>query len=119
MKTIPTFNIDGVKYYDPSIWRLPGEWMIINCDVYDWDRTYLSVIPADGRDNGSVIDLPVDHEKIKLASKNVYNITNLAYNDSGQYICDIIIVNTTSKVIGEITRHYLAVLREGKTCIFL
>ncbi len=118
MKIIPTFNIDGVKYYDPSMCRLPGEWIIINCDVvHDAVRVYLGLNPADERNNGSSIDLLVDHEKIKLASKNVYNVTHLAYNDSGQYRCDIILFNSTNRTTGEVTRHYLTVLREGKTCI--
>ncbi len=91
--------------------------MIINCDYHDWAPTDLWFMPADARDNGSVFDLPVDHEKIKLASKNVYNITNLAYNDSGLYLCIITIANTTNTIIRERIRYNLTVLREGKTCI--
>ena len=67
--------------------------------------------------HASLTDLHVDNKKIKLASKNVFNITRLAYDDSGQYICSIIVLNASDFVEGEVTRHYLIVLKEGKTCM--
>jgi hypothetical protein len=112
VQIIPSFTTDGVKYYDPSIYRLLGEWMLINCDVSYWVPTTLSFKP-----NGStnISDLHVDNEKIKLASKNVFNITRLMYEDSGHYICTIISCNDAAMVEGEVTRHQLTVLKEGKT----
>ena len=85
--------------------------MLIYCDVHGWAKTDLSFKPTGGN---NIIDLHVDDKKIKLASKNVYNITRLTYNDSGEYICDIQILNTS---VVEITRHQLLVLKEGKTCM--
>ena len=115
MQIIPSITTDGVKYYDPSIYRLPGEWMLIKCNIFDWAPTTLSFKP-NGTTN--ISDLPVDNEKIKLASKNVFNITRLEYEDSGEYICFIITWNATGDMVkGEVTRHQLTVLKEGKTCM--
>ena len=83
--------------------------MIINCNVHNDTNATLSFKP-----NGSdtTYDLSVNDEKIKLASKNVFNITRLAYNDSGEYNCTISTGNTT-----DITEHQLMVLKEGKACM--
>ena len=105
------YTDDGVKYYDPSTCRFPGEWMLINCDLHDWAvQTDLSYKPT-GSDN--LVELPVDNKKIKLASKNVYNITRLTYNDSGEYICDVLIFNSTKIARGEVIRRQLIVLKQS------
>ena len=88
--------------------------MLIKCDDHGWATTDLLFQPTGSND---IIDLHVDNKKIKLASKNVYNITHLTYNDSGEYICYIITLNTSEKAAAEITRHELLVLKEGKTCM--
>ena len=85
--------------------------MLINCDRHDWAvKTELSYKPT-GSDN--FIDLHVDNKKIKLASKNVYNITHLAYNDSGEYICSVWTLNNKKKAAGEEIRLQLIVLKHG------
>ena len=92
--------------------------MLINCDVHPFLRATLSFKSGNLTylRPGSLTDLHVDNKKIKLASKNVFNITRLAYDDSGEYICSIIVVNA-SRIQWDVTRHYLIVLKEGKTCM--
>ena len=91
--------------------------MLINCDVHPFLRATLSFKSGNLTYLRPASDLHVDNKKIKLASKNVFNITRLAYDDSGQYICTIIVLNASGIVEGEVTRHYLIVLKEGKTCM--
>ena len=104
------FNSDGVKYYKPSIYRLPGEWILVQCD----ESTEISL--AFKRIGAKFMkDLPVDHNKIKRVEWNVYNVTNLTYDDTGEYVC-----NRVSRPSGgtiyrdEVARQDLAVLKEGK-----
>ena len=53
--------------------------------------------------NHTIRQLNVDGEKIKLLPTNVYNITHLAYNDSGVYNCTIrlsgVYFRTTREVV--------------------
>ena len=109
-----SFNTDGIKYYDLSTYRLRGEWKVINCDVYN--RAYVSFgfWPAN-KSEKYVRSFPVPTEKIKLVSRNVYNVTRLAYKDSGQYICEMMMNTTDGDVTRHYTRHSLFVLEEGKT----
>ena len=79
-------NAGGVEYYNPSSVRLPGEWILIDCDVLNRPNATLSFKPDGIQD--TIYDLPIDHEKIKLTSKNVFNITRLTHHDSGEYTCD-------------------------------
>ena len=109
----------GVNYKKGSIYRFPGEWMLIQCFVHDRANYSLSIPPMN---SGKKHDLSVDGKKIKWSSNTSYNVTDLAYNDSGQYIC-----GTTWSfkrgarryVEGEERRYFLTVLKEGKTCFIL
>ena len=116
VQTIPSFNTDAVKYYDPSVYRLRGEWKVINCgDI--WAYAFLMFTPIDV--NATTLPYPryVDNEKIKLVSKNAFNITRLTYYDSGQYMCINAIMNGTELIPWDIKRYNLIVLNEGKTCM--
>ncbi|CAB4029960.1 basement membrane-specific heparan sulfate proteoglycan core, partial [Paramuricea clavata] len=112
VQIIRSFHTDGIKYYDPSLYRLRGEWKVINCDVYNWASVSFVFSPVNKSEKPIKFHLPT--KKIKLVSKNVYNVTPLAYKDSGQYICNICVLNTTRYTAGKITRHNLFVLEEGK-----
>ena len=87
MQIIPFFiTEDGVKYYDPSVYRLRGESYTLNCDRLGMNVRKLTFYPTGST---AMFRLHVDNKKIKMLSKNVYNITNLAYNDSGEYACRV------------------------------
>ena len=91
--------------------------MLIRCDVPAWANSTLSLQPKGM--NETIYNLSVDNEKIRLISKNVFNITNLAYNDSGDYMCESDMLeepNTASRVM---TRYRLIVIKKGKTCLRL
>ena len=93
----------------------------MKCDLLPRGTASLSVerqMPPPGFVNSSYTvseDLFVDNKKIFLISKNVYNITNLTYYDSGVYGCQI------SETIDDRTRLTLSknqvvtVLKKGKT----
>lgn len=105
-----SFNIGGVQYYNPSFVRLPGEWILIHCNAYPRSNATLSFKPYETSD--ALYELPIDDGKIELVSKNVFNITRLARNDSGEYTCffDRHRPNTTLKKIG----YQVIILEEGK-----
>ena len=96
---------DRVKYYDPSIYRLPGEWIFIQCNSHPELQAQLIFKP-----NGTNKTHRVYHDKKVLGQRNTnnFNITCLSYKDSGQYTC------TINLGIHEKTKHKLIVLREGK-----
>ena len=56
----------------------PGEWMVIRCSANVEENVTLWV-----KDR----KLTVDNKKVKWASKNVFNITNLREEDRGIYKC--------------------------------
>ena len=109
MQIIP-FSItdDGVKYYDPFVYRLPGEWIIINCRYHG---RYVRNFLFSPTGSTAKFYVYVDNEKIKVVSENLYNITSLANNDSGRYKCRLWWTNTS----GEIIAHQLIVLQKGIT----
>ena len=91
--------------------------MLIRCDVPARANSTLSLQPKGM--NETIYNLSVDNEKIRLISKNIFNITNLAYNDSGDYMCESDMLeepNTASRVM---IRYRLIVIKEGKTCLRL
>ena len=94
-----------VKYYDPSIYRLPREWIFIQCNSHPELQAQLIFKP-----HGTNKTYRVYHNKRILGQRNTndFNITSLSYKDSGQYTC---VLNTD---ILENTRHKLIVLKEGK-----
>ena len=91
-----------------------GGWIIVDCQfhpVSELDATLLF------KRNGStkISLLSVDNTKIKLVSKNYFNITHLEYNDTGMYMC--------SKQTLRNNTHYLVVfikykhvVIKGKVC---
>jgi hypothetical protein len=107
MQIIRSFNTGGVKYYDPSITRLPGEWILINCGK-PWLNATLSFAPQTSfpKDPGFS---PLDKRRIKSPFKNAFNITRLEYNDSGYYWCQFPPWDARTQTVD--------VLKEGKTCI--
>ena len=89
--------------------------MLIRCDLPAWANSTLSHQPKGM--NKTIYNLSVDNEKIRLISKNIFNITNLAYNDSGDYMCESDMLekpNTASRVI-----RYRLIVIKGKTCLRL
>ena len=97
--------------------RLPGEWILIKCKVPDWATiTNIGLNPL-GK-TGISYTFYVDGKKIKLVSKNVFNITRLAYNDSGQYTYGYYFQrgNLSMGIVG---RYDVLVLKEGKICFQL
>ena len=106
---IRSLNTDGVQYYKPSIYRLPGEWILIKC-------AYGGGISLAFKPRGSKFkkDLPVDHTKIKLIAWNIYNVTNLTSGDTGEYVCTMVFKGKIGQVDRiEITRQDLIVLKKG------
>ena len=108
MKIIRSFNTGGVKYYDPSISRLPGEWILINCGK-PWLNTTLGFLSQTSLQKDHPDFSPLDKRRIKSPFKNAFNITRLEYNDSGYYWCRM--------PRGVTTIHNVDVLKEGKTRI--
>ena len=105
-----SFNIGGVQYYNPSIVRLPGEWILIHCNVYDGSNVTLSFKPYEK--SNAIRELFINDGKIKLVSKNVFNITRLIHDDSGEYTCyfDRHRPKTTMEKIG----YQVIILEQGK-----
>ena len=91
--------------------------MKINCDNHkNALSTALSFKP--NGTNTTYHSLPVNGEKIKLTSTNVFNITRLVYNDSGRYNCTIIYgYMGNGSFLKDVTEHILIVLKEGKACM--
>ena len=83
--------------------------MLIRCDVPG--NATLLLKPKEKND--TVIDLSVDNKKIELVSKNVFNITRLAYNDTGDYMCQSGMSRGPNRTFTTLTRYRL-VLKEGK-----
>ena len=68
--------------------RIPSEWINFNCAF--GTRTSEKVNLWFGDDIGRrTKKLQVDNKKIKLVSKNVFNITNLTTSDHGWYTCEV------------------------------
>jgi hypothetical protein len=66
--------------------RIQGEWIKINCEI----GTSANVNLWFGKDVGKTTKkLQVDDKKIRLVSRNVFNITNLRTSDSGWYTCEV------------------------------
>ena len=66
--------------------RIQGEWIKINCAI----TTSETVTLWFGKSKGETTKkLEVDDKKIKLVSKNVFNITNLTTQDHGWYTCQV------------------------------
>lgn len=94
--------------------RLPGEWILIKCKVPDWATiTNIGLNPL-GK-TGISYTFYVDDKKIKLVSKNVFNITQLAYNDSGQYTYGYY-SQKGNMSMGIVGRYDVLVLKEGNNC---
>ena len=75
--------MDTVYYY-------PGEWMVIRCSANVEENVTLWVEDR---------KLTVDNKKVKWASKNVFNITNLTEEDVGIYKCKFCIEERALKII--------------------
>ena len=66
--------------------RIQGEWIKINCAI----TTSETVTLWFGKSKGETTKkLEVDDKKIKLISKNVFNMTNLTTEDQGWYTCQV------------------------------
>ena len=64
--------------------RLQGEWITFNCAI----QTSAIVTLWFGKFRNEIrYMLPVHDKKVKLVSKNVFNISNLTTNDGGWYTC--------------------------------
>ena len=112
IQVIRSLNADGVKYYNPSIYRFLGEWILFKCNHSSGES-----LAFKQRESKSVKHLPVDHKKIKIDTRHFYNVTNLTNHDTGEYVCYM-----STGVIGqvhgeEIKGQHLVVLKKGKTCI--
>ena len=82
--------------------RIQGEWIKINCAI----RTSENVTLWFGKTKGKITKkLEVDNKKIRLVSKNVFNITDLTTKDRGWYTC---------QVCGGKHAKFLEVLGQGK-----
>ena len=111
IRIICSLNADGIRYYKPSVYRLTGEWILVNCE----DGDDISLV-FNGTGSKLIKDLPVDHNKIKLVALNVFNVTNLTNNDTGEYACNMVSKGVIGDVyIDKMTRQNLIVLNEGKT----
>ena len=85
--------------------------MLIRCDV-SGNATLLR--QPIGKNDTIIIDPSVDNDKIKLVSKNVFNITRLTYNDTGDYMCQSDMSKAPNTTFRTLTRHRLIVKKEGK-----
>ena len=112
-------NKNEVKYYDRSIVRFPGEWILINCKVPKSTQSVLSFKPQGGMNHTIYHQLPVDHQKIKLVHKNIYNVTHLTYNDSGMYNCTTPIAPTLLPGYLSLKSTQKVLVLEGKNCQLL
>ena len=61
-------------------WRLPGEWMKIQCTVNVEEN--VTLLFNDRK-------LTVDNRKVKYISKNIFNISGLQIEDEGDYKCKV------------------------------
>ena len=79
----------GISWKDRTYYRklrIQGEWIKINCAIRISGNVHLWF----GKRKGETTKkLKVDNEKIKLVSKNVFNITNLTTEDHGWYTCQV------------------------------
>ena len=82
--------------------RIQGEWIKINCAITASENVTFWF----GKSKGEIRKkLKVDKRKIKLVSKNVFNITNLTTEDHGWYTC---------QVCGKKLAKFLEVADQGK-----
>ena len=79
----------GVSWKDTTYYRkirIQGEWIKINCAITTSENVSLWF----GKSKGETTKkLEVDDKKIKLVSKNVFNMTNLTTQDHGWYTCQV------------------------------
>ncbi|CAB4018202.1 ---NA--- [Paramuricea clavata] len=65
--------------------RFPGQWLLFNCSVNTSEEVTLSF----KKNSASEEKRLVIDKKIILVSKNIFNITSLAYMDMGYYMCRV------------------------------
>ncbi|XP_028407243.1 fibroblast growth factor receptor 2-like [Dendronephthya gigantea] len=73
---------------DFDVYRFRGEWLLVNCAVNTADNATL-ILRKEPRSTTSEITRVVDNKKIKMAAKNVFNITNVTITDEGRYFCNV------------------------------
>lgn len=117
MQSKRTPNISEVKYYNRSIVRFPGEWILIDCQYPIHTRSLLLFKPQFGMNHTKFHQRFVDHQKIKLVSNDVYNITNLTYDDSGIYKCTARISPTFLSL--NLTREVLVLKGKNRQLLFI
>ena len=117
-----SFNPDVIRfnYFKPTIFRYSRQWALLNCtcnhnktlcdqraNISLWFRLPKSV---------TFDELPVGNEKIELVTRNVFNITHLAFNDTGEYKCINKFWSSNTTITEEMTIYPLEILllREGK-----
>ena len=94
------------------MYHIPGDWKSIDCSSYGEHVIPTDVVLLFQRYNSTKISFPsVDNKKIKLISKNNFNITRLTYNDTGIYMCSVLWSNNNYLEIFEI---YKLIVVEGK-----
>ena len=91
--------------------------MLIKCLVHDRANYSLSIQTMNG---GKQHHPSVDGKKIKWSSNTSFNVTELAYNDSGRYICETLWSTDTAggNYMARKTRYFLTVLKKGNTYMF-
>jgi hypothetical protein len=65
--------------------RFPGQWLLFNCSVNTSEEVTLSF----KKNRTSEQKLQVTDKKIISVSKNIFNLTRLAYMDMGNYMCRV------------------------------
>ena len=114
-----SFNTDVIwfNYRKPLRYRFTGQWALINCTCnHQCDqRANISLwfgVPG----TSFSYELPVGTEKIELVTKDAFNITHLALNNTGFYICLTAFWSNNTTITKEKTIYPLEVLRrEGNT----
>jgi hypothetical protein len=66
--------------------RFPGQWVVISCAVSTSDEATLWFRKSPESEEELQV---IADKKIRLVSKNIYNITRLTDKDKGYYICRI------------------------------
>ena len=86
----------GVSWKDKTFYRrlrLQGEWITFNCAIKTSENATLWF----GKTKNEM-KYKVDDKKMKLVSKNVFNISNLKTDDGGWYTC-IVCGKTRAKLL--------------------
>ena len=101
--------------FEGDNYRLRGQWTTLDCSslvVHESDNVTLLF----KRKGSSKISFPpVDNKKIKLVSKNNFNITRLEYNDTGMYMCSNQTLRNNTRYLVIFAKYKLVVLK-GKIC---